>query len=186
MRSLNPSFRLKVLPNESSEVSSFRTCQCFKPFSKLLRVALHSLVRWLTKSRQLHCIKRFHCFVSFRHIFCIQYRHGFVLANVFKFATTSINHECWYHAISERLRVTDDSDGDITARRISPTKCALGKKRAKNYIFISAGGRGNMFTYFARIGLLLKTPRCYQLQPVILEQINLNWNKKQNFHFHLC
>ena len=168
----------------SSEVSLFRTCQCFKPFSKLSRVGLHSLVRWLTKSRQLHCIKRFHCFVSCRHTFCIQYKHGFVLANVFKFATTSINHECWYHAISERLRVTDDSDDDITARRISATKRALGKKRAKNYISLSAGGRVNLFTYFARIGLLLKTSRRYSLQPVILEQINLNWNKKQNFHFH--
>lgn len=57
------------------------------------------------------------------------------------------------------------------------------KKRAKNYISISAGGAGKMFTYFARIGLLLKTSRRYKLQPVILVQINLNWNKKQNFHF---
>lgn len=65
------------------------------------------------------------------------------------------------------------------------SNCALGKKRAKNYISISAGGRGYMFTYFARIGLLLKTSRRYKLQPVILEQINLNWNKKQNFPLSL-
>lgn len=62
------------------------------------------------------------------------------------------------------------------------TKCAVDRKRAKNYIFNRAGRTSKVFTYLTWNAPLLKAPYRNEPQPVILEQINLNWNKKQNLH----
>lgn len=149
-------------------------------------VLIYTPLRLLTKRRQLHCIKGYHCFVSWRHTFCIQYKQHFVLVNVFTLFMTSTNRMNF--KITRYCKILNSQimeEAIFLHQMKSHGENLIFSKSAGNYILICAGGTSRLFTYLRWIGLLLKASWRKEPPPVILEQIHLNWNKKQSFEVAL-